>query len=309
MNALHLLRRDRHLSLSQLTELTGIPMRRLAEHEYEGRPLLPAEEDRLAALFGVQRQVLTAGWAAPQPSRQALLPSQQAYLLAALAASATLTLALRIEQPQFAPAGRGVGFSVVAAQPTPTVTGTREPQATPFSAAEAEILLASLLGLTPTPAIERVSEAPMQASTPEPPAEPHLCPIVPVQGVVVVLLRSANTPAQDSTGLMLAVDGDGDGSAEPASTRRASVVAAHDGVAQVMLDTWPGGNQVVVEGRDGWRSTYAHLASVDVEPGQQVEAGQVLGRPGNTGRAAGPQLKLQVQHNGQSASSQINCAS
>lgn len=309
MNALHLLRRDRRLSLSQLTELTGIPMRRLAEHEYEGRPLLPAEEDRLAALFGVQRQTLAPGWAATLPARPAMLPSQQAYLLAALAASAALTLALRVEHPRRVSAGRGINFSLVAARSTPTVTPAGEPQATPLSASEAAALLASLLGVTPTPATAEVSAPPLPAITPEP-AAPHLCPIVPEQGEVV-LLRSAQPPAQGSAGIMLAVDGDGDGYAEPSSTRRASVVAAHDGVVQVMLDRWPGGNQVVIEGREGWRSTYAHLASIDVEAGQHVEAGQVLGQAGNTGRAAGPQLELEVEHNGQlsDASSGLNCTS
>lgn len=306
MNALHLLRRERHLSLSQLTELTGISMRRLAEHEYEDRALLPAEQERLAALFGVQLHVLAAGLEATLPDRPALLPSQQAYLLAALAASAALTLALRIDRLQLAPLGSG--YAVAAARPTPTVTRTSEPRATPLSASEAEALLASLLGVTATPASTQLSAALMPTSTPEP-AAPHLCPIVAEQGEVV-RLRGARLPAHGSAGIMLAVDGDGDGYAEPASTRRAPVVATHDGVARVMLDSWPAGNQVVVEGREGWRSAYAHLASVDVAPGQHVVAGQVLGRAGNTGRAAGPHLELEIQHNGQTfdASTMLNCA-
>jgi murein DD-endopeptidase MepM/ murein hydrolase activator NlpD len=238
-----------------------------------------------------------------------MLPSQHAYLLAALAASAALTLALSVEQPILAQAGRGIDFSLVAARSTPTVTSTGEPQATPLTASEAEALLASLLGVTPTPVTAEASAPPLPVSTPEP-AAPHLCPIVPEQGAVV-LLRGAQPSAQGSAGILLAVDGDGDGYAEPASTRRAAVVAAHDGVVQVMLDSWPGGNQVVVEGREGWRSTYAHLASIDVEAGQHVEAGQVLGQAGNTGRAAGPHLELEVEHNGQpsDASGELNCTS
>jgi hypothetical protein len=297
------------MSLSQLTELTGIPMRRLAEHEYEGRPLLPAEQDLLAGLFGVQRQALAGNWTAGAVARPALLPSQQAYLLAALAASAALTLALQVERPNYASAGNGIDLSLLADRPTPAVTQTSEPQATPLSALEAEALLASLLGVTPTPVADQLAVAPVPAITPEP-AEPHVCPIVPEQGKVVVL-RSPQASEQDLVALALAVDSDEDGYAEPASTRRASVVAAHDGVAQVMLDTWPGGNQVVVEGRDGWRSTYAHLAAVAVEPGQQVVAGQMIGQAGNTGRVAGPQLGLEIQHNGESSdpSSILDCTS
>lgn len=308
MNTLHQLRRSRRLSLSQLTELSGISMRRLAELEYEDWPALSFETERLAAVFGVQPQHLAAGSTAALAQRPALLPSQQAYLLAALAASAALTLTLQIEPPQLAPVGRGMPVSAFVAAPTVTVTSTSEPQATSVSAEEAEMLLMALLGIPPTPVAGQVGVPAVPTMTAVP-AQPHICPIVPEQGQVV-LLGSARRPAQGSA-LTLAVDADGDGYAEPASTRHAAVVAAHDGVVQVALDTWPGGNQVVLEGREGWRSVYSHLDAIDVKSGQQVAAGALLGQAGNTGQVAGPQLGLEVQQNGLSADASLilNCDS
>ncbi len=306
MNTLHRLRRGRRLSLSQLAELTGIPVRRLAEYEYEGRPLLRVEEDRLAALFGLQHQNLVGGWTTVgSAERSPLLRPEQAYVLAALAATAALALPLRAGLPAV-PSG-GAGSPVVAERSLPTPTVTPEPRATPTSGVEAEALLASLLGVSPTPDTPQASSPPTETPSPEP-VQPHRCPLVPEQGRVVVLW-SPGAASEDGKVLDLAVDGDGDGHAEPASTRDASVVAVHDGVVQVMLDTWPGGNQVLIEGPEGWRSAYAHLASVAVEPGQHVTAGQSLGLAGNTGRAAGPHLEINVWRDGQAVdpAALLNC--
>ncbi|HXG40596.1 MAG TPA: M23 family metallopeptidase, partial [Candidatus Limnocylindrales bacterium] len=47
---------------------------------------------------------------------------------------------------------------------------------------------------------------------------------------------------------------------------------------------------VVVDDRNGYRSVYAHFSRVVVEPGQWVEAGELLGYEGATGRASGCHL-------------------
>jgi murein DD-endopeptidase MepM/ murein hydrolase activator NlpD len=49
------------------------------------------------------------------------------------------------------------------------------------------------------------------------------------------------------------------------------------------------GYQVVVES-DGIRHGYCHLASIAVEPGQHVDAGDRVGGSGNTGNSTGPHL-------------------
>ncbi len=59
----------------------------------------------------------------------------------------------------------------------------------------------------------------------------------------------------------------------------------------------PAGNFVRIQHSDGTHSAYLHLkrGSVQVKPGQQVAAGTMLGRSGNTGRSTGPHLHFVVQ--------------
>jgi murein DD-endopeptidase MepM/ murein hydrolase activator NlpD len=54
------------------------------------------------------------------------------------------------------------------------------------------------------------------------------------------------------------------------------------------------GETVVVEHAGGLRTRYAHLSAATVVPGQEVAAGQVLGRAGRSGRATGTHLHFEV---------------
>ncbi len=54
------------------------------------------------------------------------------------------------------------------------------------------------------------------------------------------------------------------------------------------------GTTIVIEHPDGTRSRYAHLSATLVEPGTMVEAGQLVGRAGNSGRATGTHLHFEV---------------
>lgn len=75
-----------------------------------------------------------------------------------------------------------------------------------------------------------------------------------------------------------------------ASTSRAPIPAANDGV--VMLARFFGiyGNAVVVDHGFGLMSLYGHLSSIAVSEGEVVERGQSLGRSGETGLAGGDHL-------------------
>ncbi len=56
---------------------------------------------------------------------------------------------------------------------------------------------------------------------------------------------------------------------------------------------------VVIEGRNGYRSWYAHCASLSVSAGQEVAGGNVIATVGSTGDSTGPHLHLEVTHHGE----------
>lgn len=80
------------------------------------------------------------------------------------------------------------------------------------------------------------------------------------------------------------------------------ILAANSGtVSNVITGTWDGGygNNVYIDGGDGYRTHYAHMSSVFVSPGQSVVAGKtVVGAVGLTGRTTGAHLHFEVIQNG-----------
>jgi len=79
-----------------------------------------------------------------------------------------------------------------------------------------------------------------------------------------------------------------------ASTRRAPVPAANDGVVALARYFGIYGNTVVLDHGYGLMTLYAHLSSIDVKPGDSVTRGQTLGRTGDTGLAGGDHLHFTV---------------
>ena len=83
------------------------------------------------------------------------------------------------------------------------------------------------------------------------------------------------------------------------------ILAAADGIVTVAngLDSWGGsyGYYIQINHGGGLETLYAHCSSICVSTSQQVQAGQIIGYVGHTGRATGSHLHLEVHVNGSRA--------
>ena len=70
------------------------------------------------------------------------------------------------------------------------------------------------------------------------------------------------------------------------------VRASNAGVVVLIRDCFFSGNSIVIDHGSGIYSMYFHLSEYSVEPGQDVEKGQVIGKAGATGRSTASHLHL-----------------
>ena len=125
----------------------------------------------------------------------------------------------------------------------------------------------------------------------------------PLRAANVVMTQGygvgSHAPAEIWGAVDLALDGDGDGQADPQGSLGAPVYATHRGVVHLARDTWPAGNHIWVEGLR-FKTGYSHLKDFapDLQDGQTVERGQLIGYVGSTGEASGPHLDYQVWKDG-----------
>jgi murein DD-endopeptidase MepM/ murein hydrolase activator NlpD len=83
--------------------------------------------------------------------------------------------------------------------------------------------------------------------------------------------------------------------------RGTAIHAPMDGVVRVLTNE-RGGKQVILQMANGDRFGVAHLDRQDVNDGQRVSAGTILGKSGNTGKSTGPHGHFTVTSNGKKVS-------
>jgi murein DD-endopeptidase MepM/ murein hydrolase activator NlpD len=64
---------------------------------------------------------------------------------------------------------------------------------------------------------------------------------------------------------------------------------------------WNGGygRMVEIDHGNGFATRYGHLSEIDVNVGDKLDAGAVIGKTGSSGRSTGPHLHYEVRHNGE----------
>ena len=83
-----------------------------------------------------------------------------------------------------------------------------------------------------------------------------------------------------------------------AAPRSAPIRAVAAGLV-VFSDVYKGyGNLVVIKHQDGITSHYGHNQANLVNPGERIQAGQIIAEVGSTGLSTGPHLHLEIRKNG-----------
>jgi len=59
------------------------------------------------------------------------------------------------------------------------------------------------------------------------------------------------------------------------------------------------GNLIVVSHTNGYTSHYGHCSEIRVQPGDRVNAGQIIGTVGATGAVTGPHLHFEIRKDGE----------
>lgn len=84
-----------------------------------------------------------------------------------------------------------------------------------------------------------------------------------------------------------------------ADTNVRSVMSGFVLISRIVIDhsndTWEWGNYISIAGDDGKVVYYCHLLRRDVQQGARVDAGQVIGIEGATGRVTGRHLHFEVR--------------
>jgi murein DD-endopeptidase MepM/ murein hydrolase activator NlpD len=89
------------------------------------------------------------------------------------------------------------------------------------------------------------------------------------------------------------------GGVDLASLVQASIEAANNGIVRFTGGMGIYGNSVIIDHGLGLATLYSHMSIIQVQPGQAVKKGDILGKSGMTGLAAGDHLHFGVAVHGQ----------
>ena len=76
------------------------------------------------------------------------------------------------------------------------------------------------------------------------------------------------------------------------------IYATADGVVVIAQHSGGYGKHVVIDHGYDYETLYAHLSDIDVQPGDRVRRGDLIGALGSTGRSTGPHLHYEIHLNG-----------
>ncbi|MFJ7737944.1 peptidoglycan DD-metalloendopeptidase family protein [Lysinibacillus sp. NPDC097287] len=77
-----------------------------------------------------------------------------------------------------------------------------------------------------------------------------------------------------------------------------NILAADNGVVVATGFSGSYGNRIMINHNNGYTTLYGHLSSINVEVGQVVEKGSVIGIMGTTGNSTGIHLHFEIEKNG-----------
>lgn len=79
-----------------------------------------------------------------------------------------------------------------------------------------------------------------------------------------------------------------------------NILAADSGkiIVAGWMDNTGYGNRIMIDHGNGYITLYAHLSLIQVQVGQTVKRGDVIGQMGSTGRSTGTHLHFEIRHGG-----------
>ncbi len=195
-----------------------------------------------------------------------------------------------IKRAEFAPFSAGIGVSVSL----PWKSGHNRGAPPPRTQPQPPSITQQTPGGQPTPDTDTGKETTeTEETTAEP--EPELPPVVerPPDSTPAQLTFTNPIPARDIMTSPFGDDREHEGLDINANTGDPVLSVAK---GKVIDAGWASGygNQVKVEHPGGFVSIYAHLSSIGVEVGEEVDAGTQLGEAGNTGFSSGAHLHFEL---------------